>query len=128
MSLFAQDFLRRSVKHQASLIYSLPRPPVGSRHVFQQGRLRWFREAAEQGFTEATAGIKAAEDALTATAAAKPSPSSRTCCANCAISETAGSSVSLKPCSRCKAVVYCGRECQAAHWKAGGHRAVCKGI
>ena len=48
-------------------------------------------------------------------------------CAHCGSAETAGGSVALKPCSRCKAVVYCGRECQAAHWKAGGHRAVCKG-
>ena len=48
--------------------------------------------------------------------------------AHCGAAETAGGRVALKPCSRCKAVVYCGRECQAAHWKAGGHRAVCKGL
>ncbi len=28
-------------------------------------------------------------------------------------------------CTRCRAVWYCGRGCQAAHWRAGGHREVC---
>ena len=61
------------------------------------------------------------------TAAAKLAASaSRICCAHSGAMETARGSVALKPCSRCKAAVYCGRECQAAHWKAGGHREVCK--
>ena len=31
------------------------------------------------------------------------------------------------PCSRCKAVVYCGKECQLQHWKkAGSNKAECK--
>jgi hypothetical protein len=29
-------------------------------------------------------------------------------------------------CSRCKETRYCSRECQTAHWKDGGHKAVCK--
>ena len=37
-----------------------------------------------------------------------------------------GGSVALKPCSRCKAVVYCGGKHQAAHWKTTRHKAVCK--
>jgi hypothetical protein len=45
-----------------------------------------------------------------------PCSSSRAC-ANCGITETAGS-VALKPCSRCKAVVYCGKACQVQHWRA----------
>jgi hypothetical protein len=57
-------------------------------------------------------------------APANPLPSLQAC-ANCGASKTAGS-VALKPCSRCKAVVYCGKACQAQHWKTGGHRAVCK--
>jgi hypothetical protein len=32
----------------------------------------------------------------------------------------------LKQCSRCKAVAYCSRECQVAHWKAG-HKESCPG-
>ena len=47
-------------------------------------------------------------------------------CANCGVAEAVGG-VALKPCSRCKVVVYCGKDCQAQHWKKpGGHRAVCK--
>ena len=34
--------------------------------------------------------------------------------------------VPLKTCARCKAVSYCGKECQAQHWKSGGHKATCK--
>ena len=53
-------------------------------------------------------------------------PFSSLTCANCGVAETAGK-VALKPCSRCKAVVYCGKECQMQHWKkAGGHKAECK--
>ena len=39
----------------------------------------------------------------------------------------AGSSA-LKPCSRCKGVVYCGKACQAQHWKSGGHRVLCQQV
>jgi hypothetical protein len=45
-------------------------------------------------------------------------------CANCGVAEAG--SITLKPCSRCKAVVYCGIVCQAQHWKAGGHKSACK--
>jgi hypothetical protein len=31
----------------------------------------------------------------------------------------------LKQCSRCKAVAYCSRDCQVAHWKAG-HKEACQ--
>jgi len=54
--------------------------------------------------------------------------SSPRACAHCGAAEAACGSVALKPRLRCKAAVHCGRECQAARWKAGGHRAVCKGI
>lgn len=30
-----------------------------------------------------------------------------------------------KTCSRCKHVVYCGKKCQLAHWKGGGHKVEC---
>ena len=32
----------------------------------------------------------------------------------------------LDVCNGCKRVCYCGKACQAADWKAGGHKAVCK--
>jgi len=88
--------------------------------------MRWWRKAAAQGHAQAKQRIKAVEDHFRAAAAAKPAASSPRACAQCGAAETAGGNVALKPCSRCKAAVYCGRECQAAHWKAGGHREVCK--
>ncbi len=29
-------------------------------------------------------------------------------------------------CEHCQGVWYCGADCQAAHWRAGGHREVCE--
>ena len=52
----------------------------------------------------------------------KPLPS-RWECANCGIPEQPD--VALRPCSRCKLVRYCGTECQAQHWKKGGHKPFC---
>ena len=52
----------------------------------------------------------------------KPLPS-RWECANCSLPDQPG--VSLRPCSRCKLVRYCGTECQAQHWKKGGHKRHC---
>ena len=52
----------------------------------------------------------------------KPLPS-RWECANCSLPEQPG--VALRPCSRCKLVRYCGTECQAQHWKKGGHKLFC---
>ena len=90
--------------------------------------VRLFRKAAEQGHEQAKKAVPHAEEDLLkqrlAVLASQPS-TSRTC-ANCGVAEAA-SGGALKPCSRCKAVVYCGKECQAQHWKnAGGHKAVCK--
>jgi hypothetical protein len=46
-------------------------------------------------------------------------------CANCGSVET--HEIALSACSRCKQVFYCGRACQAEHWKLapGGHKEVC---
>uniref|UniRef100_A0A383WBQ3 MYND-type domain-containing protein n=1 Tax=Tetradesmus obliquus TaxID=3088 RepID=A0A383WBQ3_TETOB len=46
------------------------------------------------------------------------SSTSKGCCAACG-----ASGVKLRNCSGCKQVVYCNRECQAAHWKQ--HKKVC---
>lgn len=45
---------------------------------------------------------------------------------SCAFCNTvkAGTSAKLQSCARCRAVWYCGRACQVAHWKAG-HKHVC---
>ncbi len=37
------------------------------------------------------------------------------------------SSAALLACARCNFVSYCGKACQAKHWKAGGHKARCTG-
>jgi TPR repeat protein len=90
--------------------------------------LRWFRKAAAQGHEGAKKAVPLVEEGLRkqrqAVAQASQPSSSRTC-ANCGVAEAAGGE-DLKPCSRCKAVVYCGKECQMQHWKAGGPKAVCK--
>jgi TPR repeat protein len=87
----------------------------------------WFRKAAEQGHEGAKINVLHAEEELRKrhqeAPLPSPSSSSRTC-ANCGVAGVAGGA--LKPCSRCKAVVYCGKECQAQHWKVGGHKAKCK--
>ena len=33
---------------------------------------------------------------------------------------------SLQRCGGCKTMLYCGRDCQAQHWKKGGHKSKCK--
>ena len=46
-------------------------------------------------------------------------------CANCGAIQCPDGAP-LLDCSRCKKVAYCGRDCQAEHWKKGGHKKVCK--
>jgi len=87
--------------------------------------MRWFHRAAKQGNATAKKIVVLLLEKRSVSAGSKLASPSRTC-ANCGVAETQGSSVALKPCPRCKAVVYCGKVCQAQHWKAGGHRAVCK--
>lgn len=36
--------------------------------------------------------------------------------------------IEVKKCSACKAVAYCSRECQVAHWKQGGHKTECANL
>jgi TPR repeat protein len=89
--------------------------------------VRLFRKAALQGHEGAKNFLPRAEENLRKQrqAAAASQPSTSNTCANCGVAEAAGGRA-LRPCSRCKAVVYCGKECQMQHWKAGGHKAVCK--
>ena len=44
-------------------------------------------------------------------------------CAVCGVRPSPGSKHKL--CGGCKAVVYCSKECQANHWKEGGHKSEC---
>ncbi|KAL7496857.1 hypothetical protein ACHAWT_005050 [Skeletonema menzelii] len=49
----------------------------------------------------------------------KPDPLDATLCNQC------GNPNDLKACSRCHSALYCSRDCQALHWKAG-HKKKCK--
>ena len=99
----------------------------GVKQNFEEALL-WFRKAAAQGDADGKENALLAEEMQRkqkqAALATQSSP--KLTCANCGVAEAVGG-VALKPCSRCKVVVYCGKDCQAQHWKKpGGHRAVCK--
>jgi hypothetical protein len=88
---------------------------------------RWLLKAANQGNEDAKKAVLVVKEKLRGqrqAASASQHSSSRTC-ANCGVAEGPGGGT-LKPCSRCKAAVYCGKACQAQHWKEGGHKATCK--
>jgi hypothetical protein len=53
-----------------------------------------------------------------------PEPPSLDKCARCGASERSNNAPLLH-CGRCKSAAYCGRECQAQHWKEGGHKKAC---
>jgi len=80
-------------------------------------------KAAEKGDVGAKLFIKVAEEAM---AAAKTALSSKKCCANCGATKMADG-CPLKPCTRCKTVVYCGVACQTKHWKEGGAQSSVQG-
>ena len=87
----------------------------------------WFEKAASKGFDPAKLALKQARlDQARASSADPPVRSSNDpqgVCAYCAAQ--APSVTSLKSCSRCGIVLYCGRDCQLSHWKAG-HKKSCK--
>ena len=45
-------------------------------------------------------------------------------CSWCDTVETSDTPLSV--CSRCKSAQYCSKDCQAKHWKQGGHKKACK--
>jgi len=92
--------------------------------------VRWYRKAAEQGIVYAVFALgRLSAGAVTGNASPSTpkaiAPATGRVCSNCGIGEIGGDAA-LKPCSRCKVALYCGRKCQVRHWKAGGHKAVCK--
>jgi len=91
-------------------VYSFGGKAWSAAHVSlgEQGVLRLARKRAEDLLAVAESPSRI-EDGLSAPAQ----------CANCA-----RVSVQLMLCGRCKAVRYCGRTCQVAHYKA--HKAVCR--
>mmetsp|Transcript_68083 Transcript_68083/g.133554 ORF Transcript_68083/g.133554 Transcript_68083/m.133554 type:complete len:142 (-) Transcript_68083:163-588(-) len=85
----------------------------------------FFLSAAEaQGYEKAHELLEKVEAALHYTSSEcsdlDASPSSQcTCCGRVADNDT-----KLKSCPRCKGPLYCGKDCQRAHWK-GGHKECC---
>jgi TPR repeat protein len=85
--------------------------------------MRWIKKAAGQGQPHAVAFLSSV-----ATESNKEIPRSDSTftphqqCESCG--RGFGDGLKLKPCSRCKLVVYCGEVCQRVHWK-GGHKARC---
>ena len=83
------------------------------------GALSWYRKALSQGLNEALDRV-AELKATRSSSGLEPGG-----CANCGALQSPDGAA-LKPCARCEAVVYCGRECQKKHWKApGGHHGSC---
>ena len=86
----------------------------------------WFEKAASLGFDPAKRALEQIRILQARASSADPPVSSsdaRSVCAHCASQAPIGTS--LKSCSRCGIVLYCGRDCQLAHWKAG-HKKSCK--
>ena len=81
---------------------------------------KYLALAAAQGHEKAKASLSKwfPEGA----SAAQPPSSfvSSTSCAHCGVAATC-----LKACTRCRSVVYCGRDCQVGHWKAGHKKSCC---
>jgi len=101
-----------------------PCAPIGGAHT-----LGGDSGAASTAAAAAAAAMAAAAAAAMGASSGSRAATAASCaCAHCGAAETTGGSVSLKACSRCKAVEYCSRECQVAHWKAGRHKAVCKRV
>lgn len=100
--------LEKLQEHLAESVYPLGGNSWAAAHVSlgEQRVLRLARKRAEQLLAAVQSGR---ERALS-------SPPAR--CANCG-----KVSVPLMLCGRCKAVMYCGRACQVAHYKK--HKAIC---
>ena len=82
--------------------------------------LSWFRKAAAQGLPDAAERVTELEAMQSSPAGMRTGK-----CANCGALEAPGGAA-LKPCAKCKSVVYCGRECQKEHWRAPvGHMNSC---
>jgi hypothetical protein len=96
--------------------------------------LHWLQKAEAQNHKGAIDAVRIVKRAKAASPAApqagqstpnQVSPPSLSQCANCGAARGPGGGA-LKPCGQCKSVVYCGKECQKAHWKGpSGHKKTC---
>ena len=86
--------------------------------------LKWVHLAAAQGHPNGKMAVLDIEGQLKSAVEGftkSPAPSRGDACASCGVS---GKGVKLNPCSRCKAAKYCGKPCQAEHWKV--HKKICE--
>ena len=86
----------------------------------------WLEKAASQDCNPAKLALEQLRSNQVRASSSDPptSPSdARSTCGHCAAQASSGTS--LKSCSGCGIVAYCGRDCQVAHWKAG-HKKDCK--
>ena len=93
-------------------------------HTACLGKLRRFGE--QQSCPLCRSGLPPSSPEVPTAAAAACPLQVNDGCANCGAKAGPDNTTSLKPCGRCKTTMYCGRECQMAHWKEGGHRNACK--
>ena len=83
----------------------------------------WLEKAAFQNFNPAKLVLEQLRSYQARTPSSdspRSSSDARGTCGHCGASGTP-----LKACSGCSIVLYCGRDCQVAHWKAG-HKKDCK--
>jgi len=84
----------------------------------------FFSAAEAQGHASAHELRKQAEISLRATSSEciglNAPPQTQCACCGCG----AENDMKLKPCPRCKGPLYCGKDCQRAHWKKG-HKECC---
>ena len=98
--------------------------PQGVQQDFSEA-VFWFEKSASQGNDQAKWALEqlrlVQKRAPSADLQGTPS-GALSLCAHCAAQPPSGTS--LKSCSRCGTVFYCGCDCQLAHWKAG-HKKSC---
>jgi len=94
---------------------------LSSRACAQEGSKMFVHELQGGGSMSTSAGTAAFLPGRPVTRTVESHRDSRDAdgeavCASC------GNPNDLSRCSGCRMVFYCGRECQRAHWRAGGHK------
>jgi hypothetical protein len=143
--------LKKIIARGGVLQSQLPMLERVARMRASSGDLAWGREGMKLllaqeypgggGATAKASGKKKGKKGRKAAAAAAPmatpAPAPAPAAARPAAPSAGGCTVCGEPakseCSRCKAAGrepprYCGKGCQVAHWKTGGHKQVCKKV
>ena len=119
----AADRMRSSGSRTSSTSVAAPAPnSTSSIHPSSPGPST--STAVDAAAVPPSSDVSAAPGALSLAPA--PPPPAAKLCAHCGAAKSA--TVKLSKCSLCQAVRYCSAACQAAHWRAGGHRRACKAL